>query len=36
KTVEEFAKKLRCEGLMIVDDNTLIISIQLIFSLQKV
>ncbi|KKM74293.1 hypothetical protein LCGC14_1401760 [marine sediment metagenome] len=25
KTVEEFAKKLRCEGLMIVDDNTLII-----------
>jgi len=25
KTVEEFAKKLNCEGLMIVDNNTLII-----------
>ena len=25
KTVEEFAKKLKCEGLMIVDDITLII-----------
>jgi len=25
KTIEEFAKKLNCEGLMIIDDNTLVI-----------
>jgi len=25
KTIEEFAKKLNCEGLMIIDDNTLVL-----------